>query len=276
MKQRFCPTRVSLYQRQNWAIECILCFVGVLLINLFGRADRQDYNRVKNILVEGKYLSVLHHHDWSFDREKRIQIMNSWLGPFQPGNIYAYVECIDQKSGQVLFRLPSPPLTFIWISDDSKYIVGLSNIRLDNPVQLIVINRDGHIIKKRKIGSRESELTQNEYAQFIRQFPSAAGSLMSRDRIVAFNNKIYIDPQDIGPAGTAALVDAWDYLNKRATPSHFSQYFSQSTMNWIHWFKEDGPEIRLIYEAGNLVGISLLDPKGQRFEIPIIEQFLRW
>jgi hypothetical protein len=55
-------------------------------------------------LVENSALSVLHHHDWTFDREKRSRLMMSWLGPFQSENIYAYVECIDQVSGRV------PPL----------------------------------------------------------------------------------------------------------------------------------------------------------------------
>lgn len=274
MRKTMQPDKVSLGQQESKAQGFILLLIGVLLFSLVGRADRAEYCRVKNILVENKDMSVLHHHDWSADRKARKKIMNSWLGPFQPGNVYAFVECIDQVSGQFLFKVPSPALTFLWISDDSGYIVGLSDIKMDNQFQLVIFDKSGRLIKKRKIGSREAELTRDEYAHFAYQFPSVTGSLMSRDRIVVFHDRVYIDPQDMSPSGNVA-GDAWDYLVKRTTHSHFSANFSESTMNWIHWYKEDSPEIRLRYEGKNLVGISLLDPKGQRFEIPVVEEYCR-
>lgn len=199
--------------------------------------------------------------------------MNSWLGPFQPGNVYAYVECIDQTSGQILFKVPSPALTFLWISDDSKYIVGLSDIRLDNPIQLVIFDKSGRLLKKRRISSWEAELTREEYTQFVRRFPSAAASLMSRDGIVTFHDKVYIDPHAWGSTGYTN--EAWEYIVNKKADSHFSANFSESVVNWIFWYKGDGPEIQLRYEGENLAGISLLDPKGQRFEIPIVEEFCR-
>jgi hypothetical protein len=42
-----------------------------------------------------------------------------------------------------LFRVPVPALTYIWISPDSKYVVGLSNIKLWNPYQIVVYSRSG-------------------------------------------------------------------------------------------------------------------------------------
>lgn len=251
----------------------LLLLLSVLLLSLLGHADRAVYNRVKNLLVENKEISVLHRHDWSGDRDVRSKIMNSWLGPFQPENIYAHIEAVDQKSGQVLFRRLSPALSYVWISDDSGYIVGLSDIRLDNPVQLVIFDRGGRLIKKRKLASWEAELTKDEYEQFVRRFPSTTASLVSRDRIVAVHDRIYIDPQDLGFSGIVG--DARDYLVKRKTRSHFSPNFSGSTMNYIFWYKKDDPEIQLRHEAGRLVAISLLDPKGQRFEIPIVEEFCR-
>jgi len=258
---------VSSLLRRHFALWSVIVYVMGALLCTAGYADRSDYNRAINILVENKSLSVLHHHDWSYDATKRRKIMSSWQGAFQPDNLYAYVECIDQFSGQVLFKAPSPPLTFLWISNDSRYVVGLSKIKLDNPIQLIILDRKGHLIKKRAIASWEVELTRNEYARFVHQFPSAAHSLISGDRIVAFNDKIFVDPYVSG--------DAWEFLSKKMTRSHFSSNFSESSSNYIFWYKEDGPDIRLLYDDENLVGLSLLDPKGQRFEIPIVEQFIR-
>jgi len=255
------------------SVATFLLVGGLVLFIGLGQADREDYNRVKNILVEDKALSVLHHHDWSFDSERRSKIMQSWMGPFRPENVYAYIECVDQFSGRILFRKPSPPLTYLWISNDSNYIVGLSEIRFDNLVQLVVFDRKGRLVKQRGIGAREYELTKSEYDGFVRQFPAAAASLLSRDGIVLFQGKVFINPTSLGVLGYSN--EAWDYLAHKSAPSHFSANFSESTSNWVYWYKRDDPGLQLTYKGKVLVGISLLDPKGQRFEIPISEELGR-
>jgi hypothetical protein len=267
------PRTASSAQQKNGTLGLVLVLLCALLICPAGRADFIEYNQAKNILIENKDIRVLHHHDWSFDRERRKRIMSSWLGPFQPENIFAYVECISQKTGQTIFKVPSPALTFLWISDDSEYIVGLSDIRLDNPVQLVVFDRSGRLLKKRRISSWEAELTREEYRQFVRQFPTAAASLASRDGIVIFHDEVFIDP--LAWVSTVHPREAWEYIVKKRAASHFSLNFSESVMNWIFWYRNDGPEIRLRFDGKNLAGISLLDPKGQRFEIPIVEEFCR-
>jgi|GEM_PF-698757 len=273
MRRTMRPEIASVAQQRNAAPGFFLIFVCALLVCPAGRADFIEYNQAKNILIENKDIRVFHHHDWSFDRERRRKIMSSRLGPFQPENIYAYVECINKKTGQALFKAPSPALTFLWISDNSEYIVGLSDIRLDNPIQLVVFDKSGRLLKKRSISSWEAELTREEYAQFVRQFPSAAASLTSRSGIVNFHDKVYIDP--LAWVSTGHPKEAWEYIVAKRAASHFSANFSESVMNWIFWYKREGPEIRLRYDGENLAGISLLDPKGQRFEIPIVEEFCR-
>jgi hypothetical protein len=49
----------------------------------------------------------------------------------------------DKAPGTELFLHPVPVLTHIWISPDSKYVVGISNIMLWNPYQLIVFSKSG-------------------------------------------------------------------------------------------------------------------------------------
>ncbi|HOW86703.1 MAG TPA: hypothetical protein P5119_12640 [Candidatus Aminicenantes bacterium] len=273
MRKTSRPKIASSARQKNGGPGLILLFVGVLLAGPAGRADFIEYNQAKNILIENKDIRVFHHHDWSSDRERRRKIMSSRLGPFQPENTYAYVECISQKAGRALFNKPSPALTFLWISDDSEYIVGLSNIRVDNPIQLVVFDKSGRLLKKRSISSWEAELAREEYAQFVRQFPSAAASLASRSGIVNFHDKVYIDP--LAWVSTGHPKEAWEYIVAKRAASHFSANFSESVMNWVFWYKSEGPEIRLRYDGENLAGISLLDPKGQRFEIPIVEEFRR-
>ncbi len=52
------------------------------------------------------------------------------------------VELLD-SAGKVLFHAPSPALTYLWISPDSEYVVGLSSVKLNNLYQLVVWRRDG-------------------------------------------------------------------------------------------------------------------------------------
>ena len=55
----------------------------------------------------------------------------------------------------------------------------------------------------------------------------------------------------------------------------YSGDFSESTSNWVYWYKRDDPVLQLMYNVKTLAGIFLLNPKGRRFEIPIIEELCR-
>jgi hypothetical protein len=44
-----------------------------------------------------------------------------------------------------------PALTLLWISPDSRYVVGLSNVKLWNPYQLVVFSRAGRRVFERSI-----------------------------------------------------------------------------------------------------------------------------
>ncbi len=66
------------------------------------------------------------------------------------------------------------------------------------------------------------------------------------------------------------LGEAWSYLYSKIVDSHLSKNFSESVTNWVFWYNEENPKIELRYnEKVQLIGVSLLDPKGERFEIPI-------
>jgi hypothetical protein len=46
-----------------------------------------------------------------------------------------------------------PALTHIWISTDSKYVVGISNVMLRNPYQLVVFNKSGdRLLEHNRVG----------------------------------------------------------------------------------------------------------------------------
>jgi hypothetical protein len=44
-----------------------------------------------------------------------------------------------------------PALTHLWIAPDSRYVVGLSNLKLHNPYQLVVFTRSGRRVFEKRI-----------------------------------------------------------------------------------------------------------------------------
>ena len=65
----------------------------------------------------------------------------------------AYSGVVDSASGKQLFDKPVPAITYLWISRDSHYIVGLSNIKYQNQYQLIVLSDSGQELLKQDLTS---------------------------------------------------------------------------------------------------------------------------
>ena len=75
-----------------------------------------------------------HHHDWSgATRTARGTMFSTTQDPFTSANDYSYLRLLNKATGAELFVRPVPALTHIWISPDSKYVVGLSKVMLWNP-----------------------------------------------------------------------------------------------------------------------------------------------
>jgi hypothetical protein len=78
-------------------------------------------------------------------------MVSTRAGPFVPENDWSRLRVAARASGKLLFDAPVPALTFLWISPDSRYVVGLSNIQVWNDVQLVVFARDGRRLLDRGI-----------------------------------------------------------------------------------------------------------------------------
>jgi hypothetical protein len=210
----------------------IVCF---LTFSHFAYSDRSGYDKTVNISVESENYRMEHYHDWSID--------------------YAYIECINKNTNVAVFRISSPALTNLYISYDEKYIVGLSNIKLRNPYQLIILTIEGEYIKQRRISYGEAKLNQNELNSFSEKFSEQYIYLEAMNRIYNVGTYYYIDYLD------CQFIDeeAWRYLYPYLTNNHLSDNFSESVTNYVFWFNESNVEIEYIYENNELLGISLLD-----------------
>lgn len=100
-------------------------------------ADRAAYMGVVDLKRISSALTVTHHHDWS--------------NPLHASSLRA----MDSASGKQLFDMAVPAITYLWISPDSHYIVGLSNIKYLNQYQLIVLSDSGRELLKRDLTNED-------------------------------------------------------------------------------------------------------------------------
>ena len=133
----------------------VLAFLNaatLLLASQFAFGDRVGYSKVVDLRAETGAVVAEHHHDWSRATEAaRLKMISTTKDPFTAENTYSYLRLTDRASGRELFKKPVPALTRLWISPDSRYVVGLSNIMLWNPYQLVVFSRSGRRVLERSI-----------------------------------------------------------------------------------------------------------------------------
>ncbi len=248
-----------------------LIIITILIgFSLNVKADSISYSDSLRIQIESENYIVIHFHDWTTKtRNNRYKMISTNQDPFTKENDYSYLECIDKKSGKSIFKKPCPALTEIQISEDEKYIIGISKIMLWNPFQIVIFNSKGNLIKKRHISSEEAKLDLNNFQKFQEKYSSQYFYLDSINRIYRLNQTVYID--FISMDMPKKLGDAWEYLYGFIARNHLSDNYSETVTNWVFWYFEDSPEIKFNYYNSELTSISLLDPDKKRIEIDINE-----
>src|SRR5687768_3574382 len=107
------------------------------------RADNKAYEEVLTLEAKGSDFRVTHRHDWTRRTlSKRLEMMKSHRDPFRADDDRSYLAWYS-LDGRRLRQLPSPALTWLGVSPDSRYVIGLSYVRLHNPYHLVVWSRDG-------------------------------------------------------------------------------------------------------------------------------------
>src|ERR1700722_5329428 len=126
-------------------------------------ADRSDYDKVVYLWAETGSVRAEHHHDWiRATHDARWKMISTTRNPFTADNDYSYLLLRDKATGTELFRRPVPALTYIWISPNSKYVVGVSNVMLWNPYQLVVFCKSGdRLLERNMVGVKWPGVTQS-------------------------------------------------------------------------------------------------------------------
>jgi hypothetical protein len=153
----------------------------LLLAPATSYADAVGYAKVADVRVEGKSIVAVHRHDWTRATEKaRFTMITTTRNPFTKENTYSYLRVTDRTSGRELFRAPVPALTHLWISPDSRFIVGMSHIKLWNPYQLVVFDRSGNRLLARSINASSWPGVQESVTNFVNWYKWPAPSIAIR------------------------------------------------------------------------------------------------
>jgi hypothetical protein len=117
-------------------------------------ADAVGYSSVFSCSAKSSQLLAEHHHDWSeTTRDARWKMISTDKDLFTTQNTYSSLHVSDLRDGRQLFTAPVPALTHLWISEDSRFIVGISNIKLWNPIQVVVFCSRGTRLLARQVQS---------------------------------------------------------------------------------------------------------------------------
>lgn len=248
-------------------IRSVFSILPVVLL-LFANpslGDRISYHEIKDLRAEGADFVVEHHHDWSAATEERRHTMIvTHQNPFTSENNYAYISAKRKDTGAPLFRQPSPALSWLGVTADSRYIIGLSDIKVHNPYQMVVLDRSGRLIAKHHVSSTVACLAPAEHrrlqSRYARQFQALQGRVCARD------GRVYIDFDGVDiPSRLGGL---WKQLSERACPSPFTPDVSESVTNWIQWFDTANPDPEVIEQDGRPVALRVTDRGKKRVTIP--------
>lgn len=159
--------------KTNMNIFRLICLAFLFFANCAPAwSDFSGYAEIKKIEFETSDIRVVHWHDWSTqkNRDARWKMISTDKNPFSESNTYAYIQVFDKKSGNQLFKSPVPALTVIWASPDSNYIVGISNIKVWNPYQLVVFNKNGELLYKAAIDTKSYPDASESVTNWIRWY----------------------------------------------------------------------------------------------------------
>ena len=245
----------------------ILGAAGALAIAAASTAlgDSLPYQGVVDLRAAGSDFVVIHHHDWS-----NPPAGSPWTTGTMPRDLFRHPEpgfvAWYSRDGRVLLRtLPSPPLTWLGVSPDSRYVIGLSDIKLRNPIQLVVYDRYGALLLERHIDPEVACLTPGRYRELLRAFPGQLESL--RERVWTDRGVVYVDFLFMG-APTLLGQPLWNALYRNVCASPLSANFHGSVTNAIWWFDRQNPAPEVIEAEGKPIVLRLRDPKGRPFDVP--------
>ena len=223
-------------------------------------------------MARGATIMVRHHHDWSRvpTKDGGWRLRYSAATPFgvddETSNLKFY-----SSQGAFVARVPSPPLTYLEITADGRYVIGLSEIKHLNATQLVVFSPKGELLLRRRISAEVYCFDTKGYEELKRKHREAFRQLASYSRLShdtygwRENDKFYLDISGgiVEPQWSAL----WRDLYPTMCDSPLSSHFTESVTNWVHWYHNTDPRPHVTEKDGRPFEVRLRDPRGIEFAV---------
>jgi hypothetical protein len=235
----------------------LLC-LGLMTPHL-GFADRAAYTEVSELVAESgglRFSQVLDPELREFPRgATEANSENPFLREHRP----IFVELSELDSGDLIFRRHAPNLTHLWIDPNSRFFVGLSKVKLNNQVQLIIYDRGGALVHAEHVAPDGACLSDSEWNLFTDRFPQSVSALQEVTRSTRSGYFVHFHRMGM-PNGLRR--PAWDFLYQHGCTSPYSSRFRESVTNWVSWFDEAAPSLELVYGDGpDPIGLLVREPE---------------
>jgi hypothetical protein len=158
----------------------------------------------------------------------------------------------------------------MWLSPDGRYLVGLSNVMVTNPYQLVVYRTDGTLVYRKHVAAFEACVDLTEFIKFYREHSGSQALL--KERSIVRGATVYVD-YDFVNAPIRFGRETWLALDEKRCRSHLSANISQTVTNWVYWYRESDPGIALDRdERGVAIGLTVLDRVGVPIRISLVPE----
>lgn len=197
----------EVFMRRDRTLSTMLIVMG-LLVAKPSVGDMVAYGEVGDLRAEGSEFIVDHHHDWSGStRKRRSMMMATHQNPFTSENNYAYVSAKKKDTGVLLFRRPSPALSWIGVTADSRYSMQAREKDLTSPVALPILGLTLAAVGKQSEARDIVRYCIERWSDNADCY-EAYGLILQQERnlaaaIRAWERSVELDPND---------KDTWRYL----------------------------------------------------------------
>ena len=244
--------------------QILIIFINIFILIHTAKA----WSELDTVKVESNKYVVLHYHNWTESTKlARNKMMDEDRNPYKSENTYGRLLIISKGTSDTI-KLPCSALSSIYINDEKNIVIGISNIYITNPYNIVIWTLRGQLLFKRWFEQFPGRLNNKELKYFKTHFPNSYNVLLKKDRIYneAGNNYISYLIREIRGDSLA-----WKYLVKHSIRNQYFPSMSLGTDgSYYDTYLLDNP-VHDVIMKGLLPSILILNREdGAKVKIPLL------
>lgn len=245
----------------NFHKSKIFYLLNILILSITAFADHSSYSgQVKLEKFAGK-IYIIHTHDYSSKMMKsRLLTQKTPCSIFDTLNTYSKIQ-ISIDSGLTWKISPAPPLSNIVIDTINNKIIGLSQIKYHNHLQIAVYKFDGSLEFSASVSESSVGLANSEF----RLLSSPNESILKKLKILFRNSdSTYFEfPKTLDPNS-----DAKHFLLSHLSNNPILPNANETVSNFVNWYNDTAVDAAITTKT-NSIYLKILDQNSVYRFIPL-------